>query len=196
MLSERRQSYLSLCSSGKHAVTFRAIDSFALHVFLMSESEPVSSAHHGRRRLVARSRMAFAAACPTYLFARFHLLRRFMADITFAMTGEGGALALHSMAIRALGSSLAALISRVCLVRKLCPEALSFRELEHFRLHRRYSFVAVCADAETGRGEFFDVTRDASAMAGHHRLECVGSSRVALVAFDLAVFRRRVIELA
>ena len=188
MLFESRKRYLnSRCAARKHAMTFRAIDSFTLRVDLMIESEPVSSAHHRRRRLVARSRVTFAAACSTYSLARFHLLRRFMTDVTFLVSGKSGSRARNRVTVRALGSPLAALISRVCLVRELCPEALPFREGQHFGLHRRYSFVAVCADAETGRSKLFDVTRDAGAMAGHHWLYGVGPPRVALVAFDIAV---------
>ena len=84
-------AFLILRAACKHAVAFRAIDPFALRMNLMSESVFVSPAHHGRRRFVARGRMAFAAACPAYFLASLHLIRRFMANVTFTVGGESGA---------------------------------------------------------------------------------------------------------
>jgi hypothetical protein len=55
--------------------------------------------------------------------------------------------------------------------------------------------VTVGADAELGRSEFFDVTRYTSAVAWKDRLGGVGPSYMALIAFNLTVSLRVMIEL-
>ena len=186
MLSERRQRHLN-SRFAQHLMTFRATDPFAPGVDLMRESIIISTAHYGRPLLTPRSRMALAATRPAHRLARLHLLRRFMTNVTFAVRGESGPRSRERVAVRAIGALASALVSRMSLVRKLRPERLSFGELDHSRLDRLDPFVAIGADAETGRGEFFNVTGDASAVARHHRLDGVGPSHVALVALDLAV---------
>jgi hypothetical protein len=195
MLSKLRHGYLSRGFAGQHLMTFAATDSFALRVDLVGESVIVSLAHRRRRFLVSRSRVTFAAVCPAHLLAGLNLIGSLMANVAFAVRRERGPRSRDCVTARAIGSPLAAHVTRVRLVRELSSKGLPLGECQHFRLHCLYPFVTIGANAKLFRSELPYVAGDASPMAGHHRFDRIRPSHMARIALDLTVPLRCMVEL-
>jgi len=189
MFFEQWQRHLSCALVFEHIMTFGTRYSFALRVDLMSEPEIVSVAHRGRRLLVSRGRVALAAARSSDSFVRLHMIRSLVANVAFAVRWKRRPGPRERVAARAIGSLLAANISRMSLMRKLDTERLPLRKSHYGGLHGRYAFVTIGADSKLRRSEFLDVTRYASSVAGQHRLDGIRLSHVTLIALRLIVFR-------
>jgi hypothetical protein len=74
-------------------------------------------------------------------------------------------------------------------VRELHAKGLPLRKGQHHGLHCRYALVTIGANCELRRGEFFNVTRYARRVTGHHRIDGIGLSHVTLIALQLVVLR-------
>lgn len=173
----------------EHVMTLAASNPLALCMNLMGESEVVSLAHLRRWILVARDRMTLATTRTAHLLARLHLFGSLVANVALSMTGKSCTSTSHCMAARTIGPLLTALISRMSLMRKLDSERLALGKVDDRRLDRRYALVTIGADRKLSRGECFDVTRNASAVAGHNGHDRVGFPHVTLIAFHLIVCR-------